>query len=66
MVIRYGGKCHQAVRLKLCDSHLTCKVANKCLNICEQEEVVEWNKHIHIHMYIYNLYATYINVFSSN
>ena len=34
----------QAVRLKICDSHLTCKVANKCLNIRERVEVVEWNK----------------------
>ena len=29
---------------KICDSHLTCKVANKCLNVPEQVEVVEWNK----------------------
>ena len=28
----------------MCDSHLTCKVANKCLNVCERVEVVEWNK----------------------
>ena len=28
----------------LCDSHLTCKVANKCLNVRERVEVVEWNK----------------------
>ena len=34
----------QAVRLKICDSHLTCKVANKCLNVRERVEVVEWNK----------------------
>ena len=33
-----------AVQLKICDSHLTCKVANKCLNVCEQVEVLEWNK----------------------
>ena len=26
------------------DSHLTCKVANKCLNVRERVEVVEWNK----------------------
>ena len=26
------------------DSHLTCKVANKCLNVCEWVEIVEWNK----------------------
>ena len=30
------------MRLKIRDSHLTCKVANKCLN--ERVEVVEWNK----------------------
>ena len=29
---------------KICDSHLTCKVANKCLNVHERVEVVEWNK----------------------
>ena len=28
--------------LKICD--LTCKVANKCLTVCERVEVVEWNK----------------------
>ena len=32
------------MRLKICDSHLTYKVANKCLNVREQVEVVEWNK----------------------
>ena len=32
------------MRLKICDSHLTCKVANKCLNVRERVEVVEWNK----------------------
>ena len=32
------------MRLKICDSHFTCKVANKCLNVCERVEVVEWNK----------------------
>ena len=32
------------VRLKICDSHLTCDVANKCLNVHELVEVVEWNK----------------------
>ena len=26
------------------DSHLTCKVANKCLNVRERVEVAEWNK----------------------
>ena len=30
--------------LKICDCHLTCKVANKCLNVRERMEVVEWNK----------------------
>ena len=30
--------------LEICDIHLSCKVANKCLNICEWVEVVEWNK----------------------
>ena len=34
----------QALQLKICDSHLTCKIANKCLNVREQVEVVEWNK----------------------
>ena len=28
----------------MCDSHLTWKVANKCLNVREWVEVVEWNK----------------------
>ena len=27
--------------LKICDSHLTCKVATKCLNVRERVEVVE-------------------------
>ena len=26
----------QAVRLKIRDSHLTCKIANKCLNVRER------------------------------
>ena len=26
------------------DSHLTYKVTNKCLNVCEWAEVAEWNK----------------------
>ena len=34
----------QALRLKICDSHLTCKVANKFLNVRERVEVVAWNK----------------------
>ena len=28
----------------MCDSHLTCKVGNKCLNAREWVAVVEWNK----------------------
>ena len=32
------------MRLKICDSRLTCKVANKSLNVRERVEVVEWNK----------------------
>ena len=32
------------MRLKIRDSHLTCKVANKCLDVRERVEVVEWNK----------------------
>ena len=32
------------MQLKICDSHLTCKVANKCLNVRERVELVEWNK----------------------
>ena len=32
------------MRLKICDSHLTCKVANKCLNVHERVEAVERNK----------------------
>ena len=31
------------MRLKICDSHLTCEVANKCLNVHEQNKR-EWNK----------------------
>ena len=34
----------QVVQLKICDSHVTPKVANKCLNVRERVEVVEWNK----------------------
>ena len=41
MVIRQGGKSHGAIKS---DSHLSCKVANKCRNVREQVEVVEWNK----------------------
>ena len=48
MVIQYGGKSHRiavwqtrALRLKIRDSHLTCKVANKCLNVRKRVEVVE-------------------------
>ena len=32
------------VWLKIYDSHLIYKVTNKCLNVCEQVEVVGWNK----------------------
>ena len=32
------------MRLKIWDSHLTCKIANKCLNVREREKVIEWNK----------------------
>ena len=32
------------MQLKMCDSHLTCKVSSKCLNVCELVGVVEWNK----------------------
>ena len=53
MVIRWGGKSHrvavwqtQALQLKIRDSHLTCKVANKCVNVRERVEVVEWNKRL--------------------
>ena len=34
----------QVLRLNICDSHLTCTVANKCLIVRERVEVVEWNK----------------------
>ena len=34
----------QAVGLKICDNHLTCKVADICVNVREWVEVVEWNK----------------------
>ena len=32
------------MRLKINDSHIACKVAYKCLNVCERVEVVERNK----------------------
>ena len=48
MVFREGGKFHrvavketQAMRLKVRDSHLTCKVVNKCLNVLERMKVAE-------------------------
>ena len=51
MVILKGGKSHEvavcllhAMRLKIHDSHLTCKVANKFLNVCKRVEVVERNE----------------------
>ena len=47
----FSGKSHpvavwqtQALRLKIRDSHLTCKVTNKFLSARERVEVVEWNK----------------------
>ena len=44
--VYYNRKAYseQLLRLKICHSHLTCKVANKCLNVHERPEVVEWNK----------------------
>ena len=51
MLIRWGGKSHrvavwqtQALQLKIRDSHLTCKVANKCVNVREQVGVVNGMK----------------------
>ena len=35
---------YSILRLNICDSHLTCKVAHKCLNVRERVEVVEWNR----------------------
>ena len=32
------------MKKKVCDGHLTCKVANTCLTVRERVEVVEWNK----------------------
>ena len=32
------------VAIKNSESNLTCKVANKCLNVRQRVEVVEWNK----------------------
>ena len=32
------------MRLKICDSHLTCKVASKFLNVPEWMEVTVWDK----------------------
>ena len=34
----------QVMRLKIHGSHLKCKVANKCLNVCKRVEVVDSNK----------------------
>ena len=49
MVFREGGKFHrvavketQAMRLKIRDSHLTCKVVNKCLNVLERIKIVSF------------------------
>ena len=54
MLVQYGGKSHreavwytQALRLKIHDSNLTCRVANKCQNIRGLVEMVEWNKKKH-------------------
>ena len=33
-----------SINAKIRNSHLTCKVANKCLNVRERVEVVEWNR----------------------
>ena len=51
MVILQGGKSHrvlvwllQAMRLKIHDSHLTCRVECKFLNVSEPVEEVERNK----------------------
>ena len=45
MIIRSAGKSLgvavwyiQALQLKICDNHFTCKVANKCLNVRERVE----------------------------
>ena len=32
------------LRLKIRDSRFTCKVANRCVNVRERVEVIEWNK----------------------
>ena len=34
----------QALRLKIRDSHLTCKVANEFFSVGERVEVEDWNK----------------------
>ena len=52
MIIQQGGKSRQVavwliqavVQLKIRGSHLTCKVANKCLNVREGVEVEKRNK----------------------
>ena len=53
MVIQYGAKSRrvavwqlQTMRVKIRDSHLTCKIANKYLNVREGMEVVESNKNV--------------------
>ena len=38
------GKLNTSGAIKICDSHLTCKIANKCLNVRERVEVADWNK----------------------
>ena len=35
--------------IKIRDSDLTCKVANKCLNVCDLVEMVKTNKHDSYH-----------------
>ena len=32
------------MQLEIYDIHLTCKVENKCLNVRERVEVIEWDK----------------------
>ena len=38
------GKKNKRKKKKIRDSHLKSKVANKCLNVPERVEVLEWNK----------------------
>ena len=50
------------LRLKIRDSHLACKVANKCLNVCERVEVIE-SKKDSIFMLTTFLLVIHVNVF---